>query len=199
MQKYEIKGHKVLYDDELHLYFVDGVKRLSVTQFLKTVFPDKYSGVSEAVLEKAAKKGTNVHNAIELYEDVGFESPLIKEFRNYKFLKEYYKFEVIDFEKPVLIPYNDTFICGRFDLLVKEKDLLGIADIKCTSTLDKEWLTLQTNLYKLGYEYSYDTKIDLLRGLHLKNDTRKYVEIKVIDNLFDKIEKIKKGSYIIWT
>lgn len=197
MQRYEIKNHIVIYDDESHEYFVDGNKCLSVTQYLKTVFPNKYCGVDEDVLKQAANKGNNVHNAIELYEELGLESNNLKEFRDYLFLKNYFKFEVLDNERIVLIPYGDTFICGRFDLLIKENNLLGLADIKCTSVLDKEWLTLQLNLYKIGYEYSYDEEIKLLRGLHLKNGKRKYVEIKIFNDIFEKIENIKKGKYVI--
>lgn len=179
MEKWVIKDHELTYDDKTHSYFCDGKKCISVTQLIKFKFPNKYKDVDENVLKAAAKKGNELHNAIEVFEKYGLESEYLKEFRNYLFLKDKYKFKALESELPVIVPYEDLFICGRLDLVLEESEELGIGDIKRTAVLDKEYLTYQLNLYRLGFIYSYEKEPKFLRAIYLRNDVRKYVEIPI--------------------
>lgn len=179
MEKWVIKDHELTYDDKTHSYFCDGKKCISVTQLIKLKFPNKYKDVDENVLKAAAKKGNELHNAIEVFEKYGLESEYLKEFRNYLFLKDKYKFKALESELPVIVPYEDLFICGRLDLVLEENEELGIGDIKRTAVLDKEYLTYQLNLYRLGFIYSYEKEPKFLRAIYLRNDVRKYVEIPI--------------------
>lgn len=179
MEKWIIKDHELTYDDETHSYYCDGKKCISVTQLIHFQFPDKYKDVDEAVLKNAAKKGNELHNAIEVYEKYGLESEYLKEFRNYLFLKLKHKFNVVNNEIPIILPYKDIFICGRLDLVLEENEELGIGDIKRTAVLDKEYLTYQLNLYRLGFIYSYEKEPKFLRAIYLRNNVRKYVEIPI--------------------
>ena len=61
----------------------------------------------------------------------------------------------------------------------KEGDKVGIGDIKRTSSFDKEYVAYQTNLYRLGYQQSYGVEISFLRGVHLRDDVRKYIELPI--------------------
>lgn len=179
MEKWVIKDHELTYDDKTHSYFCDGKKCISVTQLIKLKFPNKYKDVDENVLKAAAKKGNELHNAIEVFEKYGLESEYLKEFRNYLFLKDKYKFKALENELPVIVSYEDLFICGRLDLVLEENEELGIGDIKRTAVLDKEYLTYQLNLYRLGFIYSYEKEPKFLRAIYLRNDVRKYVEIPI--------------------
>lgn len=179
MEKWVIKDHELTYDDKTHSYFCDGKKCISVTQLIKLKFPNKYKDVDENVLKAAAKKGNELHNAIEVFEKYGLESEYLKEFRNYLFLKDKYKFKALENELPVIVPYEDLFICGRLDLVLEENEELGIGDIKRIAVLDKEYLTYQLNLYRLGFIYSYEKEPKFLRAIYLRNDVRKYVEIPI--------------------
>lgn len=184
IETWEIKGYTVEFieDEETHLYLCDGVILPSITQILKTKFGCKYSNVKKRVLDEASKKGTATHKAIENYCKYGIESDL-KELRNFKFLQEHYKFIVIDNEVPIILfKDNVPVACGRLDLLLSDNgNVLG--DIKRTSTLDKEYLAYQLNLYRIGFQQCYDIKIDGLRGLHLRDDTRKYINIPINEEM----------------
>ena len=174
-----IKGHTLEYIDESHTYLCDGVIVPSVTQILKIKFGGKYKGVSKRTLERAAYKGTAVHKAIEIYCKEGAESEL-PELRNFKFLKSKYGFEVIDNEVPVILFDNGEPIAGgRLDLVVSMDGKTGLADIKRTSTLDKEYLAYQLNMYRIAYQQCYDTEISFLKGVHLRENVRKLVDIPI--------------------
>lgn len=187
METTEIKGGVLEYIDETHTYLYDGVVLPSITQLLKVKFGNKYNNIPKETLERAAEQGTAVHKAIEDYEQGGFESAL-PELRNYKFLKKAYNFECVSNEVPVVLFWNgEAVAAGRLDLVITEGDKLGLGDIKRTSALDKNYLAYQLNLYRIAYQQCYGSKIDFLRGLHLREDTRKYVTLPINENLVSEI------------
>jgi len=184
METWIIKEHVVEYIDETHTYLCDGVVLPSITQILKIKFGKKYDTVSQEVLQRASELGTATHKAIEDYCKLGIESDL-KELRNFKFLQKQFKFKVIDNELPIILFYNNKPVaCGRLDLVLDDEKLgLMLGDIKRTSVLDKEYLAYQLNLYKIGYEQCYQKEIKALKGLHLREDVRKYVDIPINENM----------------
>lgn len=183
VESWEIAGRTLEFIEETHTYIYDGVILPSITQILKTKFGKKYNGISKEILNKASQRGTEVHKAIEDYETKGSETEH-KELRNYKFLKKQFKFECLQNEIPVVLFKDEKPIAaGRIDLVLKEGNNVGIGDIKRTSTFDKEYVAYQTNLYRLGYQQSYGTKISFLRGVHLRNDVRKYIELPINENM----------------
>ena len=187
METVEIKGGVLEYIDETHTYLYDGVVLPSITQLLRVKFGNKYNGIPKETLERASVQGTAVHKAIEDYEQNGIESEL-PELRNYKFLKRAYNFDCIANEVPVvLFQDGEAVACGRLDLVLQEDNKIGLGDIKRTSTLDKNYLAYQLNLYRIAYQQCYDAQIEFLRGLHLREDTRKYVTLPINENLAHEI------------
>lgn len=179
MSSWKIKGHVLEYIDSTHTYICDGEIIPSITQIMKIKFGNKYDGVGKDVLTKAAQKGTAVHEAIERYCKTG-EVKDLKEVKNFIFLQKHYGFEALDNELPILLfKDNKPVAAGRLDLVLDIKGSIGIGDIKRTATLDKEYLTYQLNLYRIGYQQSYDKEVKYLSGLHLRENTRKYVNIAI--------------------
>jgi hypothetical protein len=169
---------------------VDGVIVKSITECLKYKFGGKYCGVDKGTLQRAADRGTDIHRAIELWCKDGTPSEHV-EVRNFKFLQTQYCFEVIANEVPVIMFEGDKpifdgenpLLAGRLDLVLKMDGKLGLADIKTTATLDKEYLGYQLNLYRIAFEQCYGRKIEFLRGIHLKEDKRKFVDIPINEQL----------------
>lgn len=195
-ESWQIGEHFLEYIDSIHQYIVDGVCVDSITQILKIKFGNKYRGVNKNILNRAASKGTEVHEAIEKYCKYGYESDL-PELRNFKFLQRAYKFDVIENEVPVILSFDGKPVsAGRLDLVIEkigEDGVLhgerGIADIKRTSTLDKEYLAYQLNLYRIAYQQCYGMKIDFLKGIHLREEKRKYVDIPINEDMAMELVK----------
>ena len=178
-----IRGYTLEYIDDIHTYLVDGVIVPSITQILKLKFGGKYDNVSRQTLQRAAEKGTAVHSAIENYCKTGEDNGL-KEVHNFKFLQRAYNFKVVGNEIPVILFMNGTPVsAGRLDLVIEMDGKIGLADIKRTATLDKEYLAYQLNLYRVAYQQCYDTPIDFLKGVHLREDTRKFVDIPINEEI----------------
>lgn len=183
METFDIKGGTLEYFDDTHTYLYDGIMLPSVTQILKFKFGGKYNGVSKAVLNRAAEKGTAVHEAIESWCKHGTESDF-PEVRNFRFLQKHYEFEVLENETPVILFENHVPVAaGRLDLVIKMGDKIGGADIKRTSTLDKEYLAYQLNLYRIAYRQSYGVEWEFLKGIHLRENVRKFVDIPVNEEM----------------
>ena len=186
MRNYEIwniGGHDLEYMDDIHQYIVDGEMVSSITQMLKFRFKNKYASVDAMTLQRASIKGTETHKAIEEYCKTGAESDL-KEVRNFKFLQSQYNFTVLENEVPVILSLDGHPIsAGRLDMVIDMDGQTGLADIKRTSTLDKEYLALQLNLYRIAYCQTYGIVAEFLRGIHLREDVRKFVAIPVNERM----------------
>ena len=186
METFDIKGGVLEYYDDTHTYIYNGIVLPSITQMLKVKFGNKYDGIPRATLERAAERGSAVHRAIELYEQTGVPSDL-PELRNWLFLKRQYGIECIDNEVPVvLFQGEDAVACGRLDLVLEMDGQVGLGDIKRTSTLDKNYLAYQLNLYRIAYQQCYGTQIAFLRGIHLREDIRKSLAL-ILDTPYNRL------------
>lgn len=181
----DINGMTLEYFDDSHQYVCDGVLIPSISEILRVRFGNKYAGVDSEVLKKASDAGQRVHEAIQAYCENGTESDL-EELRNFKFLKKQYGFEVLSCEVPVVLldARGEPLAAGRLDLLLSDKGdpenvQIGLADIKRTAVLDKDYLFYQLNLYKIAFEQNSGMTVDFLCGIHLRNEKRKYVEIPI--------------------
>ena len=175
----EIAGKTLEYFDDDHLYLVDGLIVSSITEILKVRFGNKYQFVSKDTLQRAADAGTKVHDAIQNLCETG-EVEDFPEVRNFMFLQKQYGFKVLECEKPVILHLDDEPVAaGRLDLVLEMNGQIGGADIKRTSSLDKEYLAYQLNLYRIAYRQCYGIEWEFLRGVHLRDDKRKFVNIPI--------------------
>jgi hypothetical protein len=178
----EINGHILEFIPETHQYIVDGILVPCVSNILAYKFND-YTGVSREVLQRASEKGTELHQAIEQYEQQGITSDL-KEFRNYLFLKKQFKFENVSNELPVLYERGGRVLfVGTLDQVITIDGKLGINDFKRVSAPNKEKIAYQLNLYKMAYEQSYGKKIEFLSFTHLREDVRKYHRLPINEEM----------------
>lgn len=191
-----IAGRELEYIDADHLYLVDGVIVPSITQILQKRFGAKYDAVNENTLQRAAEKGSALHSAIEMYCETGEDDPAIRELQNFKWLMRQYKFDVLRNEIPVILfRAGEPIAAGRLDMVIMSDEGLGIADVKRTASLDKEYLFYQLNLYRLAYKQDYSREIDFLRAIWLREEVRKYVKIPVNEEMaWEFIEQYQEAN-----
>lgn len=134
------------FDPETHTYFLNGKPLISVTQLLKKhgLAPD-YSGVDEETLNRAAERGTLIHNEIEDYiksGEVGFTPELVSFIERFKTVG-------YDFVASEVAVHNDV-IAGTIDLIldsVAPDNEEYIIDFKTTSSINFEAVSWQLSLY----------------------------------------------------
>ena len=178
-----LQGHDLEYIDDEHIYLIDGRIVPSITGLLSVRFGRKYENVNADVLRRASEKGTAIHDAIEQYCKYGTESDL-PEVRNFKFLSNQYGFETVANELPVILCKDgEPISAGRLDMVIVMDGAYGLADIKRTSVLDKEYLAYQLNLYRIAFQQSYQKDVSFLRGIHLRDNVRKFVSLPINEAL----------------
>ena len=183
METFSIKGGTLEYFDETHTYLYDGLMLPSVSRILESKFNGEYKNVPPAVLNNAAKRGTAVHKAIENYNNSGYDDGS-EAVRNFKFLQKQYGFEVLDSELPLVIFKDDMPIaCGRLDMTMLIDGKTGIADIKTVSTLNKEKIAYQLNLYRIGLMQSYGVDAQFLKIIHLRDGIRKVIDSPINEGM----------------
>lgn len=173
-----INGHFLEFIPETHQYIVDGILVPCVSNILAYKFND-YANIPKEILQRASAKGTELHKAIEDYEQQGITNEL-REFKNYLFLKKHYKFENIANEVPVLYEKGgEVLFVGTLDQIIQIDGKLGINDFKRVSAPNKKKIAYQLNLYKMAYEQSYKQKVQFLAFTHLREEVRKFHELPI--------------------
>ena len=173
-----------------HLYICNGIILPSITTILKKKFGNKYQGVDERILEVARQNGTEMHQAIQDYEEDGINDLNNRELQNYIFLKKHYKWQVIASEIPVILFLDDVPVAvGRLDQIIEINGERGVNDFKRVSVLDKEYLAYQTNLYKIAYEQTYHIPLSFVSGTHLREEKRKFYKLPVNEEMAMKLVK----------
>lgn len=189
MNAWEIAGRTLEYIDDGHIYLVDGIVVPSITTILKKRFGGMYDGISPEVLNKAAERGTAIHAGIEAYCKTGAESDW-EEVHGFKWLQGQYDFSVKDCEVPVILfEDGEPIAAGRCDLVVECGGKIGGADIKTTSTLQKEYVAYQLNAYKRAYMQSYGIEWEFLWAIHLRASKRKITALPMDEKITDEIIK----------
>lgn len=192
LTEWEINGGVLEYIDETHTYLYDGLVVPSATQLLKKKFWQKYDGIPTHILKRAAERGTALHEAIEDYEQFGVVTDLM-ELHNWIALKAEHDLEVLGNEIPVvLFDGGKAVAAGRCDLFLESKGLFGLGDIKRTYKLDRKYLNYQLNIYRIAFMQSYGKNIDFLRGIHLREEVARCIEIPVDESLVYEIVNMEE-------
>lgn len=137
---------QVVFRELDHTYTLDGKSLSGVTSILnRQLFADKYSGISDEVLNKAAEYGKGVHESIELYDSLGIgeDEDAVK-----SYIKLCQKEGLTRLDNEYLISDND-YVASSIDVVF---DDCSLADIKTTSHLDEEYVSWQLSIYAYLFE-----------------------------------------------
>ena len=150
MNKNELKQSPVVFDEAAHTYTLDGVRLSGVTAIVKWMFPDTYKDIPQSVLEKAAEHGSLIHKKCEQYDNCGFGDDL-PEVRDYVRLKRENGLTTIENEYLV---DDGKDIASSIDVVFDkdESGMYSLADIKTTSKIHKDNVTLQLSIYAYLFE-----------------------------------------------
>ena len=166
---------ELVYNDENHTYkTTDGMLVPCVSDIIKPISNSVYGELNISQLAPAQEKGTMVHLAVELYDNVGVET-IPEEYQNYfeaykKFVEDNkHKYKLI--ENEYIIYCKGLNYCGTADKILEDIETGEIILVDCKTSLKIEYAPLQVQLagYKFGLE-SLGVAIGKQKVLHLKSD-----------------------------
>lgn len=186
--------------DENHHYTVDGKQVLSTTQILQKMFPQKYAGVSEEVLQRAADRGTRIHGMIEqyaLHHEMNDRFDLEIEGIGYPKLEDLHYISIESSEKKLAYMDNgEPLYAGTYDMLGTKDNRPELIDIKCTSVCDRTYLSWQLSMYAMALEQETGKKIETLACIWVPKDkVTEYIPIERLpeDQVLKEVREIVKA------
>lgn len=158
------------FEDEKHIYRLDGVEIPSVSTVMGPLSQHEYGRIDPYTLNKAAARGTAVHNAIENWIKYGLNDT-DPDYQGYMdgFLEWW------ELRKPVVVGsevrvYHKLFgYAGTIDLVAYIDGSLNLIDYKTTSKLIERNCRVQLEAYSQALE-SQGVKTVEKRILHLGNN-----------------------------
>ena len=178
---------QVAFNQEEHTYSLNGVTLKGITGMIKSqLFPDMYKDIPQWILDRAAERGTMVHESIELF-DAGFEpKDTTPELESYKRIKR--ENELTTLANEYIVTDKEHFASAIDLVLCKGEDVI-LADLKTTYTLDKEYVRWQLSIYAYLFELQNpELKVSKLYALWLRGDKSEFAELKCVE--FDTIKNL---------
>ena len=161
---------ELTFDDCSHIYRLNGNVIPSVTKIMEPLSSHEYREVDKWVLQKAANRGTAVHNAIENWIKFGIED-LDPDYRGYfdgfKNWWNTYKPEPIGSE--VKTYHRILGYAGTVDLVAVIGGRIVLVDFKTTSKLIDKNCKVQLEAYAQALA-SHGIEVEEKRILHLTKD-----------------------------
>lgn len=171
----KLNRSRVVFDSQNHTYTLDGRQLSGITSLLdRQLFKDKYSGIPEEILRKAAERGTYIHQCCELVDE-GFPCDS-SEALNYLELKS--KYNLVVEESEYLVSDNENYASCIDKVYRYNEDTFSLGDIKTTYKLDKEYVQWQLSIYAYLFELQNpEAKVASIFAIWLRGDTHQLVDL----------------------
>lgn len=189
IKKEDLVESGVIFLEDEHKYFLDGVELQGITQSLiHRAFPDTYANIPEEVLMRAAEKGSNIHETIQFCEENGFPGQT-PEWLSYAKIKADNHLHYITHE---YIVTDRVKFASAIDLvMVDDEGKIVLCDIKTTSVRHYDNVTLQLSIYKRYFEaQNPGLKVDRIALIWVRGEESEYRELQpwadeALDYLFE--------------
>lgn len=181
-----LKKSSVVFDPVKHTYLLGEAYLKGISHIYgRFINPTKYEGIPESVLNKAAERGSMIHDSCRVADMVGHCST--EEARQYIELKKEKGISTIENE---YIVSNELTHATAIDVV---GDDYSLYDIKTTSKIDEDSLSWQLSICAYLFELQTGLKANKLFGIWLRNGKAQLVEVKRIET--SKIEDILYCDY----
>lgn len=145
----------VEYDDEAHRYLLDGEPVPSVSRVLEVIEPDRYTGISEDIMQRAAERGKNAHAMVALdvrgqLDLTSLDERLSDNYIAWQNFCDDFQFECEMSER--IVASRRHKVCGTIDLagslVYKGRRVKAMPDLKFTAA-QPDIVDLQTAGYEI--------------------------------------------------
>lgn len=158
---------ELTFEEQKHIYRLNGMMLPSVTTLMKPLSEDFYDGISPEVLDRAAKRGTAIHNAVENFAQFGIED-ITPEYAGYfrAFLSWWKARKPEPLAKEHRVYHKVLLYAGTVDLICEIKGRLTLVDYKSSASVNSKLCGVQLEGYDRALE-SHGIKVDDRIILHL--------------------------------
>lgn len=143
----------VVFNEEEHRYFLGDKELKGITSSLiRRAFPDKYKDIDPEVLANAARKGKELHEAIEFFDNFGGNPEDATDDRIMAYADLKYRMGLETIANEYLVSDEENYASSIDIVMVNNKEEICLIDTKTTYYLDKSSTGLQLSIYKYLFE-----------------------------------------------
>lgn len=165
MERIELNPSGVVFNEHNHTYMLGDKKLKGITGMIGSqLFPEKYDGIPQYVLDRAAEYGSSVHSTIELCDSLGDHDnpdPMYQAYRRLLFDEGL---------EPIANEYIVTdreYFATPIDVLAQDKEgYLAIIDIKTTSKHDGDYVSWQGSVCKKLFEITNPHLVGRVKSIY---------------------------------
>ncbi len=178
-----LKQSPVTFRSEDHTYWL-GTKQLQgvTSTLVRRAYPNTYSKPDgytdeewQQVLANAAAKGSNMHETIELHDELGIESDL-PELQSYIRIKKEHQLQVVATE--YVVSDEQHYATAVDKVMMKPDGGIILVDFKRTFKLHIEDVTVQQSICKRFFEMQNPgLKVDSIYVMWLRDDKSRFEEL----------------------
>ena len=189
----------VTFRSDTHQYFLDGKELKGITSTLiHRAYPNTYAKPDnyteeqwQEILSNAAAKGSNMHETIELHDELGIESDM-PELNSYIRIKEENNLTVLATE--YIVSDEKDYATAIDKVMMRPDGGIILVDFKRTSVLHIENVTLQLSICKRWFEQLNPTlRVASIYVMWLRDDKSRFEELSPWgDELLDELIKCDK-------
>lgn len=190
------QNKKVIFEEFTHSYLLGEKFLIGVTTLMKKHgLSADYSGISQEILNRAAERGTAIHQALEDYDNgtAVIAPDYLEE------VKAYGRLGLKVIESEYLVSDN-KIVASSIDKILEteEQDMVDIADVKTTSKLHIEALEWQLGIYKYLFELqNKKIKVRKCWGIHVRDGKAVMREINPVSaEMVQNLLKCEEGGTI---
>ncbi len=163
---------ELTFEESKHIYRLNGMVLPSVTTLMKPLSDTIYGSIDKEVLDKAARKGTAVHSAIETYSNFGI---IDIDTENKPYFDGYLKFaeehSVKVYGSEIRLYHKELLYAGTADMIAYVDDKLTLVDFKTSYSVSDMLCGVQLEAYERALvSHELDFKIQQKVIVHLKKD-----------------------------
>lgn len=163
---------ELTFDERKHTYHLNGMLLPSVTTLMKPLSETVYGSIDKDILDRAARRGTAVHSAIETYSNFGIidiDAENKPYFDGYmKFVKEH---SVKAHGSEIRLYHKELLYAGTADMIADVDGLITLIDFKTSHSVSDMLCGVQLEAYSRAIKsHSLDFQIKQKAIVHLKND-----------------------------
>lgn len=189
-----LKQSPVRFESATHQYFLGKKELKGITSTLvRRAYPDTYKRPDNyteeqwrEVLANAAAKGSNMHETIELYDEMGAMSDL-PELQSYIRIKEENNLTVLATE--YVVSDEKDYATAVDKVLMRPDGGIILVDLKRTSVIHYDNVALQLSICKRFFErQNKDLKVSGVYVMWLREDKYEFREVSVwADEILDEL------------
>lgn len=161
---------ELTFEEKGHIYRLYGAEIPSVTTVMKPLSDDFYKSIDPATLDRAANRGTAIHNSTENYVQFGIEDVEPRYAGYFEAFKKWWAFRKPEPVATERKTYHKILrYAGTVDLLCIINDRLTLVDYKSSAQVNTKLCDVQLEGYDRAFE-SHGVKIEDRIILHLSRD-----------------------------